>query len=274
MKNILIITGSPRRRGVCARYAKELAGSLDGMDVRVGQWNMAESSVGGCNGCEACRRSAVLANGGQAAAAAESDGQSCSDSEQNASSRMRKLGNEHAVGHVHHSALAYEVRGASRSSQFDSSDSPSLSLARTKGFEVVSRQAGSPLSGYCVIRDDMQKLYTMLDAADEVHVVCPVYFAGPPGQFKCVLDRLQPYWELRRGPCALPGAADAPKRPVTLHVIGAGGDPFGFAPLETIVRSTFGAAGFRVAEVIDRVGWGQPESESEKQTCPAPAEGE
>ena len=198
MKNILISTGSPRRRGVCARYAKELAGSLDGMDVRVGQWNMAESSVGGCNGCEACRRS-------------------------------------------------------------------------------VARRAADLAEGtgvYCVIRDDMQKLYTMLDAADEVHVVCPVYFAGPPGQFKCVLDRLQPYWELRRGPCALPGAADAPKRPVTLHVIGAGGDPFGFAPLETIVRSTFGAAGFRVAEVIDRVGWGQPESESEKQTFPAPTEGE
>lgn len=252
MKNILVITGSPRRRGVCSRYADELVSTLGGMDARIGRWNMAESSVGGCTGCEACRRrSAVLANGGQAAAAAESDGQ---------------LGI--------HSSLAYEVRGASRSSQFDSSDSPSLSLARTKGFGVVSRQAGSPLSGYCVIRDDMQKLYTMLDAADEVHLVCPVYFAGPPGQFKCVLDRLQPYWELRRGPNAQPGAADAPKRPVTLHVIGAGGDPFGFAPLETIVRSAFGAAGFRVVEVVDRVGWGQPESESEKQTFPAQSEGE
>lgn len=254
MKNVLIITGSPRRRGVCARYAEELAESLRGMDVRVGQWNMAESSVAGCNGCEACRRRfAVLANSERADAAGESDGQ---------------LGI--------HSALACEVHGASRSGQFGSSDSPSLTFQRPTGNDlvVIDRPIGARVSGYCIIRDDMQKLYTMLDAAEEVHVVCPVYFAGPPGQFKCVLDRLQPYWELRRGPHALPGAADAPKRPVTLHIIGAGGDPFGFAPLETVIRSSFGAAGFRVSEVIDRVGWGQPESESEKQTFPALSEGE
>lgn len=199
MKNILVITGSPRRRGVCSRYADELVSTLGGMDARIGRWNMAESSVGGCTGCEACRR-----------------------------------------------------RSAARR----------------------AADASEGVHPYCVIRDDMQKLYTMLDAADEVHLVCPVYFAGPPGQFKCVLDRLQPYWELRRGPNAQPGAADAPKRPVTLHVIGAGGDPFGFAPLETIVRSAFGAAGFRVVEVVDRVGWSQPESESEKQTFPAQSEGE
>lgn len=196
MRNILVITGSPRRRGVSARYADELVSSLEGMDVRVGQWRMAESSVAGCNGCEACRRSAV-----------------------------RRAGD--------------------------------------------SSEAARP---YCVILDGMQKLYAMLDAADEVHVVCPVYFAGVPGQFKCVLDRMQPYWEMRRGPNATPGIADAPKRPVTLHVMGAGGDPFGFAPLETTVRSAFGAAGFRIVEVIDRIGWGQPESESQKQTFPAQGE--
>ncbi len=197
MKNILVIVGSPRRRGISARYADELSSSLGGLDTRVSRWNLAEASVCGCNGCEACRRSAAR--------------------------RAADLA--------------------------DGSSHP-----------------------YCVIRDDMQKLYAMLDAADEVHLVSPVYFAGAPGQLKCVLDRLQPYWELRRGPHAVPGAADAPKRPVTLHVIGAGGDPFGFAPLETSVRSAFGAAGFRVAEVVDRIGWGQPESESQKQTFSAEGE--
>lgn len=197
MKHVLIVTGSPRRRGVSSRYADDLAESLDGLDTRVGQWRMAESSVAGCNGCEACRRSA---------------------------------GRRAAESHD----------GAVRP--------------------------------YCVIRDDMQRLYAMLDVADEVHIVCPVYFAGPPGQFKCVLDRLQPYWEMRRGPNAEPGAAEAPKRPVTLHVIGAGGDPFGFAPLETVVRSAFGAAGFRIVEVVDRIGWGQPDSESQKQTFPMQGE--
>lgn len=77
-----------------------------------------------------------------------------------------------------------------------------------------------------------------------------------------MLDRLQPYWERRRGPAAEPGAADAPKRSVALHVIGAGGDPFGYDPMIAIVRSAFGAAGWRVASVVGRIGWGQPEHES------------
>ena len=117
----------------------------------------------------------------------------------------------------------------------------------------------------CVVRDDMDGLYALFDAAASLHVVCPVYFAGPPAQFKCVLDRLQPYWEVRRGPNRDPRAASAPKRPLTLHVIGAGGDPFGFEPLSTIVRSAFGSAGWSVVDVFDRIGWGQPADEQEKE---------
>ena len=52
----------------------------------------------------------------------------------------------------------------------------------------------------CIIEDDMQELYALIDMADEIQLVCPVYFSGPTGQFKCVLDRLQPYWERRIGP--------------------------------------------------------------------------
>lgn len=109
----------------------------------------------------------------------------------------------------------------------------------------------------CVINDDMQQLYRLLDAARCVHVVCPVYFSGPTSQFKAVLDRLQPYWELRRGPACEPGAADAPKRSVTLHVIGQGGDSFGYDALVSCVRSAFGAAGWSVVDVVDCIGWGQ-----------------
>ena len=44
---------------------------------------------------------------------------------------------------------------------------------------------------------------------------------------------------------------------MVLHVIGAGGDPFGYEPLLTIVKSAFGSAGFFLADVVDRIGWGQ-----------------
>ena len=49
-------------------------------------------------------------------------------------------------------------------------------------------------------------------------------------------------------------------------MIGSGGDPYGFAALESCVRSSFGAAGWHVGEVADRIGWGQPEAESQKET--------
>lgn len=116
----------------------------------------------------------------------------------------------------------------------------------------------------CVIVDDMRDLCAMIDAADELHLVCPVYFAGPTGRFKCVLDRLQPYWEYRIGPASRFDRASETKRPAILHVIGAGGDPFGYGPLEAIVRSALGSAGFFLRETIDRIGWGQPAVEGEK----------
>ena len=68
----------------------------------------------------------------------------------------------------------------------------------------------------CIIDDDMDEVRKHLDAADELIVVCPVYFAGAPAQMKALLDRLQPYYftDLRT----------RPKRPAVLHVVGAGGD--------------------------------------------------
>lgn len=98
----------------------------------------------------------------------------------------------------------------------------------------------------CIISDDMAEVYELIDEADELVVVSPVYFAGPPSQLTALLDRLQPYFwtDVRK----------APKRPATLHVIGEGGDPHGFEPLIGIVRSALSCAGFRLERVLDWVG--------------------
>lgn len=98
----------------------------------------------------------------------------------------------------------------------------------------------------CVIHDDMTEVRKHLDAADELIVVSPVYFAGPPAQFKCLIDRLQPYFwsDVRLGA----------KRPCVLHVVGEGGDPHGFEPLAGCVRSAFSCAGFELELVLDWVG--------------------
>lgn len=98
----------------------------------------------------------------------------------------------------------------------------------------------------CVIDDDMQEIYEFIDAADEITVVSPVYFAGPPSQLKALLDRLQPYYWTN--------ARVEEKRPAVLHVVGEGGDPHGFSALVSIVRSALAVAGFRLETVFDWVG--------------------
>ena len=61
----------------------------------------------------------------------------------------------------------------------------------------------------------MNEVRKHLDAADELIVVCPVYFASVPPQMQALLDRLQPYYftDLRT----------RPKRPADIHVLGVGG---------------------------------------------------
>lgn len=113
--------------------------------------------------------------------------------------------------------------------------------------------ASTARSHSCIIADDMEEVRKHLDAADELIVVSPVYFASAPSQLKALMDRLQPYfWS---------DARDQPKRPCTLHVVGEGGDPHGFEPLVGTVRSAFGVAGFRLCRVLDWVGKMTPEGE-------------
>ncbi|MDO4890844.1 MAG: flavodoxin family protein [Coriobacteriaceae bacterium] len=100
-------------------------------------------------------------------------------------------------------------------------------------------------AGVCAFDDDMGPLMAALDAADELHLVSPVYFAGPPSQLKAVLDRLQPhYWK---------GTRALPKQPAHLHVVGEGGDPHGFEPLVVICRSALAVAGFELVAVTPHI---------------------
>ena len=98
----------------------------------------------------------------------------------------------------------------------------------------------------CVIEDDMADVREHLDAADELIVVTPVYFASAPAQLKALLDRLQPYfWS---------NARTFEKRPTTVHVVGEGGDPHGYEPLMGTLRSALSCAGFRLERCLDWVG--------------------
>lgn len=127
-------------------------------------------------------------------------------------------------------------------------------------FEVANAQvegcngcAYCETAGTCIYEDDMVGLMGQLEQAQRVLMVMPIYFAGAPSQAKAMLDRMQPYfWEyLKRKRAGLPSAE---KRPLTLFVVGDGGDPHGFEPLVATVRSSMALAGFAIDEVVPLVG--------------------
>lgn len=147
--------------------------------------------------------------------------------------------------------------GACRSmAPADVSDEPDDASALTDDLDSANEEDNEPASEdaddapdypYCPrFDDDMQDIYSLLPIADELIVVAPVYFSGAPAPLKALLDRLQPhFWaETRKGK----------KRPETLHVVGEGGDPHGFDPLISEVKSSTACAGFRLERVLDWVG--------------------
>ncbi|MBP5313950.1 MAG: flavodoxin family protein [Eggerthellaceae bacterium] len=101
-------------------------------------------------------------------------------------------------------------------------------------------------SNRCVIEDDMEQIYELIDSADEIVVVSPVYFGGAPAQLTCLLNRFQPYYYAKK--------YKGDKRPLTLHVIGEGKDPFGYKALVLQIQDAFYSAGFELNCIVDWVG--------------------
>lgn len=107
-------------------------------------------------------------------------------------------------------------------------------------------------TGQCCHVDDFEALVDVLDEADALMLVSPVYFAGPPAQLKAFFDRYQARW-VRRYVLGQPACQ---KRPALLAVTRTGQDPFGFDPLVTITRSALNIAGFSLGRVEDFKGYG------------------
>lgn len=100
----------------------------------------------------------------------------------------------------------------------------------------------------CFMADGMKDVRLHLDAANRLIVVSPLYFAGAPAQLKAVFDRLQPYfWSDIR-------SRTKKRRSFELHVVGEGGNPYGFDPLVGSARSALGVAGFKLERILDWTG--------------------
>lgn len=48
--------------------------------------------------------------------------------------------------------------------------------------------------GVCIFKDDMQKLYKQIAAADKIIIASPIYFYGLTAQTKACIDRCQTLW--------------------------------------------------------------------------------
>jgi NAD(P)H-dependent FMN reductase len=52
-------------------------------------------------------------------------------------------------------------------------------------------------TGACVVKDDMQKLYPHLRAADGILLAVPIFSMGLAAQAKAMIDRCQPFWAVK-----------------------------------------------------------------------------
>lgn len=46
----------------------------------------------------------------------------------------------------------------------------------------------------CVLEDDMNEIYSILESCDSIIIASPMYFASFPSPLKAIIDRLQVYW--------------------------------------------------------------------------------
>jgi len=51
-----------------------------------------------------------------------------------------------------------------------------------------------PIDGRCKIKDDMQKIYPVIESADAIVIACPVFFGSLSAQTKMMIDRFQCQW--------------------------------------------------------------------------------
>ena len=57
---------------------------------------------------------------------------------------------------------------------------------------------GCEKTGICIVKDDMQEIYPLLDEADAVILASPIFFYGMTSQIKSLIDRGQAMWARKR----------------------------------------------------------------------------
>jgi len=56
---------------------------------------------------------------------------------------------------------------------------------------------GCDKTGKCIVKDDMQDIYPLLESADVIFLASPIFFYGVSAQVKALIDRAQALWRKR-----------------------------------------------------------------------------
>lgn len=97
--------------------------------------------------------------------------------------------------------------------------------------------------------DDASDIIDCIKSCDVLEIVSPIYFAGVPSQFKALLDRFQPmYWANIRN--------TEEKRPAFIHLVGDGGDKYGYDGAVLTLKSALSVAGFEIKDIDIQISKG------------------
>ncbi len=92
-------------------------------------------------------------------------------------------------------------------------------------------------SGKCVINDDMQKFYPILENCKNIFISSPIYFSSLPSHLKAFIDRTQPlFWKK---------FSKNPERSGIVFLSAGSFYPGIFSPSITILRHFFNTIGIR-----------------------------
>jgi len=92
-------------------------------------------------------------------------------------------------------------------------------------FVACRHCGGCAQTGVCVISDDMQPVYALIERMDGMLLASPVYFASVTAQAKALIDRTQALW-VRKYLLQRPVSADGKTR-LVLFLSALGGDARG-----------------------------------------------
>jgi hypothetical protein len=91
-------------------------------------------------------------------------------------------------------------------------------------------------SGVCVVQDEMQGIYELIERMDAMIMAAPVFFGNVPAQVKAMIDRAQPLW-VRKEVQGRPLSADGKERPLLFLSALASDQHDQIGSTRTVIRS-------------------------------------